>query len=308
MTKSIGKYKYLLLRRFSQVTILLLFVLANCSFVSIGQTPHLVFQSDISGFVVGERNLAITNPKEKMLPLNILEGDLSFSKIAQTIPMSDPLAFMQIFLAGGAISLDLLLGLAIVLGIYVLFMGRGFCAFVCPINMVVDLANYLRRVFHIENTRFLGFSRNTRFVILGLALVLSFIFGVLAWEMISPISMLHRGLVFGLGVGFFGILAVFLFDLFMLKNGFCGYICPLGATYSLIGAKSLLRIKHNVENCTHCSACTKICPEVQVLDMIGKRSAQVTNIACIKCGRCIEVCNDNALTFSILNCKKESVK
>lgn len=297
------KNKYLLLRRFSQVSILLLFVLANCSFISIGQISHLVLQSDISGFEVGGRNLAITNPKQKMLPINILEGDLSFSKIVEVIPLSDPLAFMQIFLAGGAISLDLALGLLIVLGIYGVFMGRGFCAFVCPINMVVDLANYLRRVFHIENTRFLGFSRKSRFVILGLSLVLSFAFGVLAWEMISPISMLHRGLVFGLGVGFFGILAVFLFDLFMLKNGFCGYLCPLGATYNLIGTKSLLRIKHTVENCTHCSACVKICPEAQVLDMVGKKSAQVTNNACIKCARCIEVCNDNALSFSILKFK-----
>ena len=99
---------------------------------------------------------------------------------------------------------------------------------------------------------------------------------------------------------------IFLFDLFVLKNGFCGHICPIGATFSLLGKFSVLKVKHKVQNCTKCMKCIEVCPEKQVLDMIGKRDARVTQMACIKCGRCIDVCGDNALSFSILGGKNEN--
>ncbi|MFC3867933.1 quinol dehydrogenase ferredoxin subunit NapH [Helicobacter equorum] len=302
------KHRFLLLRRFTQIGILNLFFVANCSFVFIDGTKHFVIQGDLSAFESGERNLAIAHNKHDMLPFGILEGNLSGSKILETIPMSDPLAFLQIFLAGGAISMDLLFGVLVVMLVYGLFLGRGYCAFVCPINMVSDLANFLRTKLHIENIRFLAISRKAKFGILFLSLLLSLVFGVLAWESISPISMLHRGVVFGMGVGFFGVLGVFLFDLFVLKNGFCGHICPLGAVYGLIGSKAMLRIRHNVQNCTKCMDCVRICPENQVLRMVGKYSAPVSDMACIKCGRCVEVCNDNALGFSILDYQKGEKK
>ncbi len=302
------KHRFLLLRRFTQLGILTLFFVANCSFVFIDDVGHFVAQGDISSFNSGERNLAIAHSKHDILSFGILEGNLSGSKVLESIPMSDPLAFLQIFLAGGAISMDLLLGVLVVVAVYGVFLGRGYCAFVCPINLVSDLANFLRRKLGIQNVRFLAISRRARFGVLFLSLLLSFIFGVLAWESISPISMLHRGVVFGMGVGFFGILGVFLFDLFVLKNGFCGHLCPLGATYGLIGAKAMLRVTHDVRNCTKCMECVRICPENQVLHMVGKHSAPVADMACIKCGRCIEVCNDNALKFSVLQYQKGEKK
>lgn len=302
------KNRYLITRRVMQIGILLLFFLANSSLVSIANSKHLILQGDISSLTNGERNLAIARAKEPLLPFNILEGNLSGSKILGIIPMSDPLAFLQIFVAGGAISLNLALGALIVLLIYGVFLGRGYCAFVCPINLITDLASLLRRKLKIDNVRFLVLGRKAKFGILALSLLLSFSFGTLAWESISPISMLHRGIVFGMGVGFFGVLAVFLFDLLLLKNGFCGHLCPLGALYSLIGAKSLLKIQHHAQNCTKCMDCLRVCPENQVLDMVGKRSDFVQQIACIKCGRCVESCSDNALNFSILNFTKKEKK
>ncbi len=39
--------------------------------------------------------------------------------------------------------------------------------------------------------------------------------------------------------------------------------------------------------------------------MIGKQSGRVNSGECIRCGRCVEVCNDDALNFSILNLQGE---
>jgi ferredoxin-type protein NapH len=215
--------------------------------------------------------------------------------------MSDPYAAMQMLAAGAVMATDLLIGVGVAVVFYLLIGGRAFCSWVCPINMITDLANYLRRVTGIN--RITGIkqpaSRNIRYWVLGLSLVISAIMGVTAFEFISPISMVHRGIVFGIGFGWAAMLIIFLFDLFVLKNGWCGHICPLGGFYSLLGKFSLIRVHHKEENCTLCMKCKVVCPENQVLHMIGKESLPVLSGECTNCGRCIEVCDDDALNFSI---------
>ena len=38
------------------------------------------------------------------------------------------------------------------------------------------------------------------------------------------------------------VLGLFLFDLFILRHGWCGHFCPLGAFYALVGKIAQLRI------------------------------------------------------------------
>ncbi len=298
--KWLYSHRFLILRRIAQIGILLLFIMGNASLITIKDSSHLMLANQIEQFESGDKNPAIANPKTAVS--HILTGNLSASKILDFIPLSDPLAFLQILLAGGAVGMDLVLGVILVTAFYGIFLGRGFCAFICPINPISDLANFLRRILGIKDL--IKLPRKSRYGILALSLALSFILGTLAWECISPIASLHRSLIFGIGSSLFSVLAIFLWDLFIMKNGFCGHLCPLGATYSLIGSFSLLKVKHIAENCTHCMRCVKICPEPQVLWRIGKSSGNITS-ACIKCGRCIEVCQDRALEFSILNLKEK---
>ena len=232
--------------------------------------------------------------------LKILEGNLSSSVLLGTVPLSDPYAVLQMFVAGSVITTDVLIGAAIIAIAYGVVGGRMFCSWVCPINMVTDAANWLRRKLGISKVqKRVYMSRSLRYWVLGLSLVLSFMMGLTAFELVSPISMLHRGLIFGMGFGFSAILIIFFFDLFVHENGWCGYVCPLGGFYSLIGKFSLLRVSHNVDNCTECMECKVVCPEKEVLHMVAKHSATVTMGECTNCARCIEVCNDDALNFSI---------
>ena len=130
-------------------------------------------------------------------------------------------------------------------------------------------------------------------------LIVSALVGVAAFEVFSPITIMQRGIVFGFGMGAAVIIAIFLFDLFGVKNGWCGHLCPLGASYSLIGKYSLIRVKHNADTCTACMDCKVVCPESQVLHMVSKESISVTDGECTNCGRCVDVCNDDALEFGI---------
>lgn len=237
----------------------------------------------------------------------ILEGNLGSSLLFGTIPLADPFAVVQMSAAGVLLGADVLIGAGIIAFFYASFGGRAFCSWVCPINLVTDAANGLRRVLRInEVERRIVVSRNLRYWILALSIVLSAILGVAAFEFISPIGMLSRGLIFGLGFGVAVIAGVFLFDLFGMKNGFCGYLCPVGGFYSLIGRFSIIRVKHNQEKCTLCMKCTEICPEKPVLHMIGKRSEFVAMGECTACARCVEVCDDDALNFDIRFFKQQS--
>ena len=265
MSKIWNNYRYLILRRFVQIGILVLFFGANA------------------------------------WGWKILEGNLTSSLLFGKIPMSDPYAVLQMVVAGAVIASDLLIGVGVVALFYFLIGGRAFCSWVCPINMVTDSANYLRRVFDIDRAQLerSPISRNSRYWILGLSLIVSAFMGIAAFEFVSPISMLHRGIVFGMGFGWAAIGMIFLFDLFVLKNGWCGHICPLGGFYSLLGKFSFIRVHHIEENCTLCMKCKVVCPEKQVLHMIGKESLPVLSGECTNCARCIEVCDDDALEFSV---------
>ncbi len=232
---------------------------------------------------------------------SVLRGNLSASRIFDTVPMSDPYAVLQMLAAGALLATDLLLGAAVATLFYLLIGGRAFCSWVCPVNMITDAAAWLREKLEINRVQNgkVPVTRNMRYWVLGLSLVISAAMGVTAFEFISPISMVHRGIVFGLGFGWAAMLVIFLFDLFVLKNGWCGHVCPLGGFYSLLGRFSLIRVHHNEEACTLCMKCKTICPEPQVLHMVGKESIPVLSGECTNCARCVEVCDDEALGFSI---------
>ena len=259
--------KYLLLRRMTQVTLLVLYFGANA------------------------------------YGWHILEGTFGSSLLFGKIPLADPYTALQVLATGFVAGTDVLLGAAIITVFYMIIGGRAFCSWVCPINMVTDLANWARRKLKLDkeevNYRFL--KRSTRYWIMVLGLIVSAIVGVAAFETLSPITIMQRGIIFGFGAGIAVIIAIFLFDLFGVKNGWCGHLCPLGAAYSIIGQKSLIRVKHDHEACTACMECKVVCPENQVLWMINKSSVPVTDGECTNCGRCIDVCNDDALEFGIRN-------
>lgn len=260
----ISKNKYLILRRLTQIGIMALYISAN------------------------------------IWGINILTGNLSSSMFLGVIPLSDPYAALQMFAAGAVISADLLIGVGIIVLFYMLIGGRAFCSWVCPVNMITDLSNYIRRKagFNTIQKRQPA-SRNMRYYVILISLIISFALGVTAFEFISPISMVHRGLIFGLGFGWAAMMVIFLFDLFVLKNGWCGYICPLGGFYSALARFSFIKVNHDSDKCTECMKCKEVCPEVQVLHMIGKTSMKVLSGECTNCARCIEVCDDDALNFSI---------
>ena len=81
----IKKYRFLIARRFTQLSIIALYILAN------------------------------------IYGINILMGNLSNSLVLQTVNLSDPFAVLQMIFAGAIISFDIALG-ALIISIFYLFL------------------------------------------------------------------------------------------------------------------------------------------------------------------------------------------
>jgi ferredoxin-type protein NapH len=260
-----GAHRWLLLRRASQLTILAL-------------------------FLVGP-----------LFGWWLVKGNLNYSLTLNTVPLTDPLVLLQSLATAHAPERNAIIGVVIVLLFYMLVGGRAYCAWVCPVNIVTDAASALRRKLDIRGGGDLP--RQTRYWLLALILVLAATTGGIVWELVNPVSMLHRGLIFGMGAGWLLIGAIFLFDLFVMKRGWCGHICPVGAFYSLVGRFSVLRVSADKRAaCNNCLDCFVVCPEQQVIRLPLKGAAKgaspvILSPNCTNCGRCMDVCSKDVFSF-----------
>ena len=232
----------------------------------------------------------------------IVKGNLNFSYTLDFLPLADPYVVLQGLVAKQLPEKMAWIGVGLVLLLYFVLGGRSYCSWVCPVNLVTDFASWLRQRLGIKGSAHI--SRGTRYWILGMTLVVSALTGTIAWEMFNPVTMLQRGLVFGLGLAWTVIVSIFLFDLFVMRHGWCGHFCPVGAFYSLIGKVSLLRVRLPLrEACNDCMDCFAVCPEQQVirpaLKGINGTAPIILEANCTNCGRCIDVCSKEVFRFGL---------
>ena len=258
-------HRYLVLRRMSQIAVLLLFI-----------------SGPSSGFWFAK-------------------GNLASSVIFGVLPLTDPFLFMQSLATGFMPGSTALIGAAIVLVFYALFGGRLYCAWVCPVNALTDAAAWLRRRLGLKSGRVPD--ANTRYWLLAGLLLAAAATSSLVWESVNPVSIVQRSLIFGLSGSLSVLIVIFIYDVLVASRGWCGHLCPMGAFYGLLGQKSLLRITADQRgDCNDCMDCFYVCPEPQVirpaLKKAGQDSPLILDRECTNCGRCIDVCSRNVFHFT----------
>lgn len=231
----------------------------------------------------------------------IVKGNLSSSLTLGTLPLTDPFVLAQVLVTRHVPEASALIGAAIVVAFYALVGGRSFCAWACPVNVVADTAAWLRRRLRFTGGR--APSRSLRLWLVAAVLVASALSGLAVWESVNPVSMTQRALIFGGSLAWGAAAAVFVFDLFVSPHGWCGHLCPVGATYGLIGRASVLRVSaRHSSRCDDCADCFAVCPEPHVITipLKGKDGASpvITASDCTNCGRCIDVCRPDVFRFT----------
>jgi len=232
----------------------------------------------------------------------IVKGNMASSLTLDILPLSDPYVMLQALMAGNFPATEGLIGVVIVVVFYLLIGGRVYCSWMCPVNIVTDVAAWVRRKLGLKVSS--PFSRSSRYWLLGLTLILPPLTGAIVWELFNPVSLMFRGIIFGMGWAWMVIIAIFVFDVFISQRGWCGHLCPVGAFYSLLGKKSLLRVSASKrDQCDDCNDCFVICPEPKVIRPALKGADKgigpmIDEMNCTNCGRCIDICDEDVFSFT----------
>lgn len=242
----------------------------------------------------------------------IVKGNLVSSLTLDVLPLSDPYVLLQSLFAGHVMETTAIIGALIVLAFYMILGGRVYCSWVCPVNIITDAASWLRYKLGIKGGTQL--SRNTRYWILAMSFVVAATTGIVAWELINPVTLLQRAIIFGSISVWMIVLGIFVFDAFVSHRGWCGHLCPMGAFYSLLARFSLVRVNAYARNkCDDCMECFAVCPEPQVITpaLRGEEknlSSMIMSANCTNCGRCIDICSKDVFKFDQRFNKKISIK
>ena len=229
--------------------------------------------------------------------LNNLKGT-TWSGTLFGLKLSDPLAFVAQASAGKTIYIPFLVTALIPILLTLLF-GRFFCGWICPATFVYELndnlAAWLRRAGLPVSRHKLD--RRLKYFVLGIGIVLSMLFSNVLFATVYPPAVLGREIYYAIALGGFGSGMVYFiltmaFDLMVTRRGFCRYVCPGGALYSLLGRFRLVRIKREVEQCNDCAKCNVVCQFG--LDPLHDDFGQ----ECNNCTACIAVCPTDALSFT----------
>ena len=184
--------------------------------------------------------------------------------------------------------------------IFTLIFGRFFCGWICPATFIYELntnfSAWLRRAGLKTGNR--RFDRRVKYLVLASGLLLSVISGSVLVAAVYPPAIVGREIYYSIALGGFGAGSIFfvgtlMFDLLVARRGFCRYLCPGGALYSLLGRFRIFRIQRIVENCNDCAKCNAICEFG--LDPLRDGFGQ----ECNNCTACIAICPTDALTFKV---------
>ena len=232
---------------------------------------------------------------DRTWPAGVFVGATGAAR-ALGVELLDPLMALGVALSGGA--RPALLAAALPVLLLVVVLGRFFCGWLCPYLPLLAVSNAVRWAFGRLGvpTLDLRLPAWLRFVVLGAVLGGSAALGTQLAALVYPPALIARSawrlaFGFGLGGGATVVAAVWLFDTTISRAGFCRSLCPGGALFSLLGARSPVRVHRADAACTDCTVCDVVCN-------LGQRPmTDGLDDGCERCGRCVAACPTGALSF-----------
>ena len=174
--------------------------------------------------------------------------------------------------------------------------GRAWCGFVCPMGLMQEVLQLLRKKTRTEGIPQKEGQQNVLAAVKW-TLTLLFIFACFTGADFCnfcpavTLSPALNGFRTGIYVSGFVMLAAIAGSFF--KDRFFCNICPFGLILGICGRFSPVRLKKNCTSCTECGACYRACPMGIKSIYTERDKVNVTDINCIFCGECVRHCPEN---------------
>ena len=243
------------------------------------------------------------------IDIQLLEGTMSGSRLLG-FHLIDLFTAIETWVATHEIHTNMIIGSVTIAIFYLLVGGKSFCAWACPYGILSEVGEHWHQLLvrkKIIKER--SWNPNIRFAFWAVFLAMTFIDGFLVFEVINPIGILSRFIVYGWSLAIVWVLVILAFEVFYSRRMWCKYICPVGTTYNLIGWVSATKVQWDMDKCDHCGACLDACFENHVIEFIkpkydkerkekGITKQIVVNGDCTLCARCFDVCHTDAYNFT----------
>jgi len=209
--------------------------------------------------------------------------------------ISDPLAVVD-FVSASRVVFDAFLITALIPILLSILLGRFFCGWLCPADLLFEAGSKIRSWARIETD--VTFARVTKLAVLVVGIGFGAAIGTQIFAEIYPPRIvgaeLYLWITFGaLGAGAWFFLAILAFEIFVSKRFWCRYVCPGGSLYSLLGRWRIVRLKLVDDACIDCRLCNTAC-EFGLDPMRGRFGDECNN-----CGLCVRACGHDALVWTL---------
>lgn len=230
--------------------------------------------------------------------VKVLVGGLSGSLAVWFVSLIDVFAWMESLAASREMTGVALIAVFPVVLVYLL-VGRAFCGWVCPMDLLFETAGALKIPFRKMTESIPAWPG---YAVAGLFLAGSAVAEIpLFTNYVSHLTNFFRVFTGGVFLAldlpvdvtviyYSGavVLGLVLFDM-LFPRLWCRTLCPVGTVYGLFNKLSLLRLSFSGGVCQGCNHCNQRCyMGVDIAGSVGKGSLRDVN--CIYCGRCVEGC------------------
>ena len=170
---------------------------------------------------------------------------------------------------------------------------KSFCSFICPVGTISEWSWKLgQRLFGrnfrvwypldllLRSLKYLLLIFFVKIILIDMPLPAIKYFLAGDYWAVADVKMLQFFTNMSLLSG--GVILLLTLLSLVYKNAWCRYLCPYGALLGLLSMLSPMRVRRNIQSCTDCGSCSRVCPaRIDVQHKLSVASAECTG--CLTC-------------------------